>query len=148
MAKRFADAGHDHLVLVVGSDRVEAMKKLLDQYNGKEYNFKKIEVISAGQRDPDAEGDVGMSASKMRAHAMENKYNEFKKGIPKHIHPEHAKELYQNVRRAMEIKIDSTTSGISLARYAKRKDTVGVRARREQERRLRIKAAEKNRGKK
>jgi hypothetical protein len=135
MAKRFADAGHDHLILVVGSDRVEAMKKLLDQYNGKEYNFKKIEVISAGQRDPDAEGDVGMSASKMRGHAIDNKFGEFKKGIPSHVHPEHARELYNDVRKGMDIKIDSNTSAISLGKYAKRKDIIGMRARKEQERR-------------
>lgn len=142
-AAKLHAAGHDHLIMVAGSDRVSDYKKTLDQYNGdgegKLFNFKKIDVVSAGQRDPDAEGDVGMSASKMRAHAITNKFSEFKKGIPSHVHPEHAKELFNDVRKAMEVKIDSNTSGISLARYAKRQDPIGVRARREQERRKFVK---------
>lgn len=144
-AKRLSAAGHDHLIMVAGSDRVEEYKKILDKYNGKDFNFKKIDVISAGQRDPDAEGTEGMSASKMRGHAITNKYSEFKRGIPSHIHPEHAKELYNNVRQGMDIKIDANTSGISLARYAKRQDPVGVRARREMMRREQAKAIEKKR---
>ena len=45
-------------------------------------NFDSIEVKSAGQRDPDAEGAEGMSASKMRAAATEDDYNSFKNGLP------------------------------------------------------------------
>jgi hypothetical protein len=47
----------------------------------------------------------------------------------------------------MDIKIDSNTSAISLGKYAKRQDNIGMRARKEQERRLRIKEMEKGRGK-
>jgi len=78
-AARLHQAGHDHLVMVGGSDRVEEFHKKLQQYNGtgpgKLYNFKKIEVKSAGHRDPDAEGAEGMSASKMREHAKNNDFN-------------------------------------------------------------------------
>jgi hypothetical protein len=76
-----------------------------------------------------------MSASKMRGHAIDNKFGEFKKGIPSHVHPEHARELYNDVRKGMDIKIDSNTSAISLGKYAKRQDIIGMRARKEQERR-------------
>ena len=60
--------------MVVGSDRVQEFANLLDKYNGVEgrhgyYGFDNIEVVSAGERDPDAEGVTGMSASKMRAAA-------------------------------------------------------------------------------
>jgi hypothetical protein len=138
-AAKLHAAGHDHMIMVAGSDRVSDYKKTLDQYNGegegKLFNFKKIDVVSAGQRDPDAEGDVGMSASKMRGHAIDNKFGEFKKGIPSHVHPEHARELYNDVRKGMDIKIDSNTSAISLGKYAKRQDIIGMRARKEQERR-------------
>lgn len=139
--KKLAEAGHDHLTMVVGSDRVDEIKKLLDSYNGKEFNFKKIDVVSAGARDPDAEGPEGMSATKMRGHAIRGKFTEFKKGLPSHLTPEHAKEMYQDVKQAMDIKIDANTSGISLARYAKRQDPIGVRARREVARRELIKQA-------
>lgn len=108
--------GVTHLTMVAGSDRTEEYKKLLDKYNGpgKEFNFKKINVVSAGQRDPDAEGVSGMSASKMRSHAAERNFSEFKKGIPSHVHPEHAKELYNDVRKGMtsNIKEDMTTDDI------------------------------------
>jgi len=94
--------------MVAGSDRVPEYKKKLAQYNGtgegKLYNFKKITVHSAGQRDPDAEGTTGMSASKMRAHASSGNFKEFKKGIPKHVPEHHAKEMYNDVRKGMQIK--------------------------------------------
>ena len=63
--------GHRSIIMVVGSDRVAEFEKLLNTYNGVEarhgyYGFDNIEVISAGERDADAEGVSGMSASKMR----------------------------------------------------------------------------------
>lgn len=142
-AARLSKAGHDHLIVVAGSDRVPEYKALLDKYNGKNYNFKKIDVVSAGHRDPDAEGVEGMSASKMREHAINNKFSEFKKGIPSHVHPDHARQLFNDVRSGMDIRIDQDTSGISLARYAKRNDVIGVRARKEIERREQMKEMQK-----
>ena len=100
--------GVTHLHMVAGSDRVPEYKKKLAQYNGtgegKLYNFKKITVHSAGERDPDAEGTAGMSASKMRGHASSGNFKEFKKGIPKHVPEHHAKEMYNDVRKGMQIK--------------------------------------------
>ena len=100
--------GVTHLHMVAGSDRVPEYKKKLAQYNGtgegKLYNFKKITVHSAGQRDPDAEGTTGMSASKMRAHASSGNFKEFKKGIPAHVPEHHAKEMYHDVRKGMQVK--------------------------------------------
>jgi uncharacterized protein YkuJ len=148
-AKRYEKEGVKHLILVVGSDRVEEMKKLLDKYNGSEFKFDKIDVVSAGDRDPDAEGVEGMSASKMREHAGKRRFNDFAQGLPKHVTPAQAMEMYNDVRKGMEVKIDANTSGISLARYAKRKDAVGVKARNEQKRRLMAKeAAKRSKGKK
>ena len=51
---------YDKLVMVAGSDRVDEFTSLLNSYNGIKskhgfYEFKEIEVISAGERDPDAE---------------------------------------------------------------------------------------------
>jgi nicotinic acid mononucleotide adenylyltransferase len=143
--KKLQKAGHDHVVMVVGSDRVDEVKALLDRYNGKDFNFKKIDVVSAGQRDADAEDEdpSSVSATRQRAHAITNKRKEFQKGVPDTLHPEHADELFNDVKRGMDIEIGPETNGISLARYAKRQDPIGVKARREQERRLRQKEIEK-----
>jgi len=143
--KNLYKKGVTHVTMVAGSDRVEEYKKLLDKYNGPggEFNFKQADVVSAGERDPDAEGVSGMSASKMRSHAINNRFSEFKKGVPEHVSSEHAKELFNDVKTAMDIHIGPETSGISLGRYAKRNDVIGVKARAEQERRERQKGIKK-----
>ena len=109
-AAKLHKAGATHLHMIAGSDRVGEYEKKLAQYNGTHkgalFNFKHIKVHSAGERDPDAEGVSGMSASKMRGHAETGNFKEFKKGIPKHVAPEHAKELYHDVRKGMNIKED------------------------------------------
>jgi len=109
-AEKLHHAGVTHLHMVGGSDRVAEFKKTLKKYNGtgegKLFNFKKIEVHSAGDRDPDAEGVTGMSASKMREHAKNNKFTEFKKGVPSSMSHEHAKQMYNDVRKGMSLKED------------------------------------------
>lgn len=91
----------NNLVLVVGEDRVQEFTKLLNQYNGKEYTFEKIAVVSAGERDPDAEGVTGMSASKLRAFAANDDFKSFAKGIPGN--QKIAKEIYAAVRGGMSL---------------------------------------------
>ena len=61
------DQGFVQVTMVVGSDRVIEFDTLLQKYNGEKgrhgfYNFEQINVVSAGERDPDAEGASGMSA--------------------------------------------------------------------------------------
>ena len=90
--------------MVGGSDRVQEFKRLLNTYNGKEFHFDTIDVVSAGERDPDAEGTEGMSASKMRGHASTGNFKEFKKGVPGHVPEHHAKELFHDVRKSMGVK--------------------------------------------
>lgn len=104
-ARAHAD-GHDHLIVVAGSDRVEQFQKLLNDYNGKSgahgyYNFKKITVVSSGERDPDAEGVEGISASKMREHVLTGNFEEFRKGVPSHVSDAHAKEMFNHVKQGM-----------------------------------------------
>ena len=80
--------GYRDVTMVVGSDRVTEFEKILNKYNdvkGKHgyYNFEGgVKVVSAGARDPDAEGVTGMSASKMRAAAAANDFESFAKGMP------------------------------------------------------------------
>ena len=113
-AAKLHQQGVTHLHMVAGSDRVPEFKKKLAQYNGTHpgalYNFKKITVHSAGARDPDAEGTEGMSASKMRSHATTKNFDEFRKGIPGHVSHAHAKELFHDVRKGMNLKEDLNES--------------------------------------
>jgi len=108
VAVKLYDEGFTDLVMVVGSDRVKEFSSLLKTYNGVEgkrhgfYKFKTIDVVSAGERDPDAEGVEGMSASKMRAAAVEGDFESFQQGVPKGF--KDAKKLYSDVRKYMGIR--------------------------------------------
>ena len=96
----------DHLVMVVGSDRLAEFKKLLNNYNGKDYNFDKISVENAGQRDPDAEGVEGMSGTKLRNLAVDGDMKTFFDGLPSKLKAKDKKKIYDAVRKTMSEEID------------------------------------------
>ena len=95
---------HTDVIMVVGSDRVQEFRVLLKKYNGKEYTFNSIKVVSAGARDPDAEGVSGMSASKMRAAVAVGDQQTFMQGIPSRLSKQMAGRLYTDLRSAMSIR--------------------------------------------
>jgi hypothetical protein len=100
------DDGYRYIQMVVGSDRIMEFDKLLKKYNGKKskhgyYNFKSIKVVSAGDRDPDAEGAAGMSASKMRQFVHAGQKDEFIKALPRGY--KLGKQLYKAVEAGMGI---------------------------------------------
>ena len=95
---------YKNIVMVAGSDRVPEFKRLLNTYNGKEFNFDTIEVISAGERDPDADDASGMSASKMRAIATKGDYSEFKRGLPSTVREIDGKRLMNDIRDGMGLE--------------------------------------------
>lgn len=97
---------HTDVVMVVGSDRVQEFRVLLNKYNGKDFNFNSIKVVSAGDRDPDADGVSGMSASKMRAAASEGDAAAFLRGVPSKLSTRAAKTMYNDLRSAMNIRED------------------------------------------
>ncbi len=99
------------VVLVVGSDRVNEFKTLLNKYNGKDYTFDSIEVVSAGERDPDANDVSGMSASKMRMLAAAGKPDEFKKGLPRKLQRD-ADRIYNDVRNGMKLAEELEALGL------------------------------------
>jgi hypothetical protein len=75
------DQGVRSVSFVAGSDRLEDFKALLDKYNGYGepgqvgyYKFDTINYVSSGERDPDAEGVAGYSASKAREAASNNDF--------------------------------------------------------------------------
>jgi len=97
--------GYTDLTMVAGSDRVREFETILKKYNGVKsrhgmYDFENIKVVSAGERDPDAEGATGMSASKMRAAAAKGDLANFKKGLPGNAD---ATTIMKQVRRGMKL---------------------------------------------
>ena len=102
--KKAHNDGYAGVRVVGGADRQKEFDKLVNTYNGKLYNFDKVEVISAGDRDPDADDVSGMSASKQRKAAAEGDLKSFMKGIPSSMEKKAAEELYKNIRKAMNIK--------------------------------------------
>ena len=107
IATSLYNKGYRSVVMVVGSDRVNEFTSLLNKYNDVKgrhgyYNFNNIEVVSAGERDPDAEGVEGMSASKMRAAAVEGDYDTFKLGLPGSF--KHGLKLFKDIRSNMGVR--------------------------------------------
>ena len=97
--------GFTEISMVVGSDRVREFDTIIKKYNNVKsrhgfYNFDKINIVSAGERDPDAEGAAGMSASKMRAAAAKGDLTSFQKGLPRGVN---ADALMKDVRRGMRL---------------------------------------------
>jgi len=98
--QKLESMGYTDIIYVAGSDRIEDFTNLINKYNGKEYNFNNIKVVSAGERDPDAEGAEGMSASKMRAAAINGDMQSFAQGVPD---SKLAQQMYDAVRAGMGI---------------------------------------------
>ena len=96
--------GYSSVNIVVGGDRVSEFNSLAQKYNGDLYTFDEIKVVSAGERDPDAEGVEGMSASKMRKAAVENDFDTFDQGIPESLSKKDRETLYLLLRQAMQVE--------------------------------------------
>ena len=127
-ALKHADTqGYESINLVVGSDRQKEFETLANKYNGQLYNFNAINVISAGDRDPDAEGTEGMSASKLRALAADGDFDAFKKGLPKAAKGAVAQELFNTVQRSIGKKAVATKEGVELWRIAPKFDLKTLR---------------------
>ena len=115
MAAKLSEEGYKNLVMIAGSDRIEEYQKLLDKYNGKDFKFNSIKVVSAGERDPDADGAAGMSGTKMREAAIKGDFKAFRSGIPKTLSDKETKELMDKVRKIMikeEFNIDEAFAEI------------------------------------
>ena len=110
LQKKYTD-----IVLIVGSDRVSEFSGLLNKYNGGPFEFDSIDVRSAGARDPDAVGVAGMSASKLRALAIEGKFDTFKTGLPKKLSDSDAKDLYDTIRAVIKEDLDEQKKPLSIS---------------------------------
>jgi hypothetical protein len=103
--------GYTHVMLAGGSDRSGELSRLND-YNGKEgkhgyYNFKSIKTVNTGERKQ------GVSGTDMRAHASNNDFASFRKGLPSKLaaHEGHAKELFHDTRSGMGLH-ENTVSNL------------------------------------
>jgi predicted kinase len=101
------DRGYKRIRMVVGSDRVREFDNIIKKYNSVKgrhgfYKFDEIQVISAGERDPDADDVSGMSASKMRSFAEKGDFASFKQGVPS-AGKRLADKLYKSIRKGMGV---------------------------------------------
>ena len=128
IATSLYNKGFDEISMVVGSDRVREFDDILKKYNNVRsrhgyYNFDKINVVSAGERDPDAEGAMGMSASKMRDAVSKGDLKLFKQGLPSGF--KNSDKLFKDVRKGMNlaasygglINLDTAKPMASLAEF-------------------------------
>ena len=99
------------IVLVVGSDRVSEFDKLLQTYNGRDYKFDSIKVVSAGTRDPDDSGVRGMSASKMRDAAAKKDIRTFERGLPPQL-KSMADPIMGMIRAGLKLQEDLDREGL------------------------------------
>jgi hypothetical protein len=105
----FYSEGFKRVVIIAGSDRVREYEILLEKYNGKKakhgfYNFERINVLSAGNRDPESKGVEGVSGTKLRGYAESGDFTKFAQYMPKKLSNADAKQVYNVVRKGMGLK--------------------------------------------
>ena len=120
--KQAYEDGYSSVKIVVGGDRVKEFEKLSGDYNGKLYDFSDLATVSAGERDADAEGLEGVSASKMRKAAADGDLAAFRKGLPDTIDDRTAKKMMSTIRKRMNI-----SEGWNLWEIAPKFDWIGLR---------------------
>ena len=117
--KKANEDGYSSINIVVGADRQAEFEKLALQYNGELYDFEDINVVSAGDRDPDAEGVEGMSASKLRKAAAEDDFKTWLSGMPSKVDEKLAKNIFNSVKRKVTAvksasKIDTSAKNLKV----------------------------------
>ena len=102
--KKAHNDGYTNVRIIAGQDRVKEFDKLSQNYNGQLYQFDNMEVVSSGDRDPDAEGMEGLSSSRMRLAAAEGAFKTFRAGLPEGTPRKMAMTLFDTVRETMNVK--------------------------------------------
>jgi len=99
------DKGYTKINLVAGSDRVTEYDATCNKYNGVNgrhgfYNFEGgVNVVSAGQRDPDGEGVEGMSGTKLRGYVSDNNFAKFSEVMPKNF--KEVQDYFNDIRKGL-----------------------------------------------
>ena len=99
--KAAAKLGAKHVKVVVGSDRVQEFSRF-KKYT-EELGLDTIEIVSVGERDPDADDITGMSGTKLRQYAIDGDYESFKKGAATKDE-RMSKFMYDKIREGLGIK--------------------------------------------
>ena len=102
--KKAHNDGYTNVSIIAGQDRVKEFDKLSQNYNGQLYQFDNMEVVSSGDRDPDAEGMEGLSSSRMRLAAAEGDFKTFRAGLPEGTPRKMAMTLFDTVRQTMNVQ--------------------------------------------
>ena len=109
--QKLMNEGRTRVIIVAGSDRVDYFKNFLNQYNKKNdksgnlvFDFDSVDAVSSGDRDPDAEGVAGMSASQARAYATTGDFENFTKVIMDNDQ-EKIKEIFGKVQSKVGKKV-------------------------------------------
>ena len=103
------DSGYRNINMIVGSDRVGEFDVLLKKYNGVKgrhgfYNFERITVLNAGDRDPESKGVDGVSGTKLRGFATANDFTSFAQYMPKKLSNADAKSVFNAVRKGLGLE--------------------------------------------
>ena len=139
------DKHYKNVILVAGSDRIKEFETLLNKYNGKEYKFADIKVVSAGERDPDGDSVSGMSASKMRQYAADDDIVKFVAGLPKKL-KKSGDKVMAAVRKGMnmseenDLEMDEALNRVQRFKKARAMRKARAKIKRGQERAKRKKA--------
>lgn len=102
--KKAHNDGYTNVRIIGGADRVKEFEKLSNNYNGQLYAFDNIEVVSAGERDPDGKGVEGVSSSRLRLAAAEGDFMTFRSALPSGVKNKEAIQLFDLVRQGMGIQ--------------------------------------------
>ena len=100
------DQKYTKIVMVAGSDRITEFENIINKYNGTTarhgfYDFNNIEIVSAGERDPDTDDTSGVSASKAREAVANDDLDRFTTMMPDRF--KQVENLYNAVRKGMNL---------------------------------------------
>lgn len=132
VAKSLSDQGVRHVRMVVGADRADEFKNSIGKYvkrdtepgydPKKHYNFHSFDVLSAGDRDPDAEGAEGASGTKMREFAKKGDIKSFMQNTPTK-NAKVARGIYNDVRKNLKEEIITINENLSHKHFGPMLDT-------------------------
>lgn len=107
-ARKLSDQGYKKVIMVAGGDRIKEFQSQISKYikhpdPEKSFEFDEFQVLSGGERDPDADNAAGMSASKMREFARLNDLASFAKGLPSNATRTDTSMLFTKLRDSMNL---------------------------------------------
>ncbi len=92
--------GYTSVNIVCGAERCSEIDNLAKKQNGQLYQFKSINVISSGPKDPDAEENSSVA----RKAAASGDFETFKKAMPAGVQPKLIKQLFGELGGSLDVK--------------------------------------------